>query len=38
MNTSDKLLSKKDIFDIKELAKEKRRYFDVGMLPIGSYK
>lgn len=35
MNTSDKLLSKKDIFDIKELAKEKRRYFDVGMLPIG---
>ena len=28
-------LSSKDIFEIEELAKEKRRNFDIGMLPIG---
>ena len=28
-------LTAKDIFDIEEFAKEKRRNFDIGMLPIG---
>lgn len=28
-------LTKKDIFEIGEFAKDKRRHFDIGMLPIG---
>ena len=35
MSNPTNFLSKKEIFEIGEFAKDKRRLFDIGMLPIG---